>query len=216
MALVGTSGSGKSTIFGLIEKFYDLSVIGSGGFIKIGSRHIEDISTTELRRSIGLVQQEAPLFNRSIRENISYGLCSSSQVDIEEAAKKANIHDWIINQLPQGYDTIVGPRGSLVSGGQRQRIVLARCFLADPPILLLDEATSALDSESETAIQASLLKLAENRSCIMIAHRLSTVQHAHRIYVLSKGLVVEEGSHDELVSLKGGLYAELVSKQNLY
>ena len=183
-------------------------------------KNIDNISTYLLRRSIGLVQQEAPLFNRTIRENIAYGeqfaTGTVSQEDIESAAKKANIHSWIVDTLPQGYDTVVGPRGSLISGGQRQRIVLARCFLADPSILLLDEATSALDSESESAIQASLLELAQNRTCIMIAHRLSTIQHAHRIYVLDKGTVVENGSHDDLVSKTGGLYAELVSKQNLH
>lgn len=198
VALVGESGSGKSTLSDLLPRFYD---VGSGK-ITIDGIDIRNFKVEDLRREIGIVSQESILFNDTIRNNIAFGKPDATEEEIIAAAKIANAHDFIIQQ-ENGYDTGIGERGNKLSGGQKQRISIARAILKDPEILILDEATSALDTESEKLVQDALEKLMNNRTSIVIAHRLSTVRHADEIIVLQNGDIVERGKHDELISQKG-------------
>lgn len=201
VALVGPSGSGKTTICNLLPRFYDVT----GGRVAIDGKDVRELTLESLRGQIGIVQQDVYLFCGTIRENIAYGKPGASQEEIVDAAKKANIHDFI-ESLPEGYDTYVGERGTRLSGGQKQRISIARVFLKNPPILILDEATSALDNESERWIQKSLDVLAHDRTTITIAHRLSTIQNADEILVVADNGIAERGTHEELLRL-GGIYA---------
>ena len=201
IALVGASGSGKTTICSLLPRFYDVSE----GRITIDGKDVRKLTLQSLREQIGLVQQDVYLFCGSIRENIAYGRPDASMEEIIEAAKKANIHEFIM-ELPDGYETFVGERGTRLSGGQKQRISIARVFLKNPSILILDEATSALDNESEKFIQQSLEELAKDRTTITIAHRLSTIRNADEILVVAENGIAERGTHDELLA-KGGIYA---------
>ena len=201
VALVGPSGSGKTTICSLLPRFYDVT----GGRILIDGKDIRSLTLESLRNRIGLVQQDVYLFCGSIKENIAYGKPDASMEEIVDAAKKANIHDFILS-LPDGYDSYVGERGTRLSGGQKQRISIARVFLKNPPILILDEATSALDNESERWIQHSLEELAKNRTTITIAHRLSTIRNADEILVVADTGIAERGTHEELMALNG-IYA---------
>ncbi len=198
LALVGASGAGKSTLTNLIPRFFEVS----DGQILIDDLNLKQIKIESLRHCIALVTQETILFNDSIANNICYGKPDCTEQDMKDAARAANADDFI-QQLPNGYHTVIGERGMMLSGGQRQRISIARAVLKDAPILILDEATSALDSESEIAVQDALGHLMKNRTTIVIAHRLSTIQHAHRICVLEKGQMVELGSHKELIQNKG-------------
>lgn len=201
IALVGPSGSGKTTICSLLPRFYDVT----GGSIRIDGKDIRSLSLESLRNNIGLVQQDVYLFCGSIKDNISYGKPGASIEEIIDAAKKANIHDFIMS-LPDGYDSYVGERGTRLSGGQKQRISIARVFLKNPSILILDEATSALDNESERWIQHSLEELAKNRTTITIAHRLSTIRNADEILVVADTGIAERGTHEELLAANG-IYA---------
>ena len=201
IALVGPSGSGKTTICSLLPRFYDVT----GGSITIDGKDVRRLTLQSLRNQIGLVQQDVYLFCGSIRENIAYGRPDASMDEIVEAAKKANIHEFIMG-LPDGYETFVGERGTRLSGGQKQRISIARVFLKNPSILILDEATSALDNESERFIQQSLEELAKDRTTITIAHRLSTIRNADEILVVAESGIAERGTHEELLE-KGGIYA---------
>ncbi len=207
IAFVGPSGAGKSTIANLIPRFYDVT----GGSISIDGHDVRDLTIDSLRGTIGIVPQETVLFSSSVRENIRYGRLDATDEEIEEAARDANAHDFIM-ELPKGYDTEIGERGLTLSGGQRQRIAIARALLKDPRILILDEATSALDTESEKIVQAALDRLMVGRTSFVIAHRLSTIFDADQIYVIDHGRVVEHGTHDELLE-KDGLYAELYHLQ---
>ena len=209
VALVGPSGGGKTTILNLIPRFYD----ATAGRVTIDGTDIRDVTLASLRDQIALVTQEPFLFDDSIRANIAYARPKASQDEIETAARAAAAHDFILS-LPAGYDTLVGEAGARLSGGQRQRIAIARAFLKDAPILLLDEATSALDTESEAQVQAALARLMAGRTTILIAHRLSTVRGADRIYVIDRGQVVETGDHDSLIKTRG-LYARLARSQDL-
>ena len=206
-ALVGPSGAGKSTVLNLIPRFYDVTA----GAVRIGGHDVRDLTLESLRASIALVTQETGLFNDTVRNNIAYGRPDATGDEIIEAARDAAA-DGFISRLPEGYDTMVGERGVFLSGGQRQRISIARAMLKNAPILLLDEATSALDTESEQKVQAALHRLMAGRTTIVIAHRLSTVVDADRIYVFDKGQVVESGTHADL-SAAGGLYARLARSQ---
>ena len=206
-ALVGASGSGKTTICHLIPHFYEVT----SGQILVDGKDIREISRVSLRRNIGIVQQDIYLFNASIRDNILYGRLDADEEDVIEAAKRANIHDYIMS-LPQGYDTQIGERGVRLSGGQKQRLSIARVFLKNPPILILDEATSALDNTTEIMIQQALDELCRGRTTIVVAHRLSTVRNADEIAVLVDGRIAEQGSHDELMELNGE-YAKLYNLQ---
>ena len=208
IGLVGHSGSGKTTLTRILLRFSDID----GGAITIDGQNIASVTQDDLRTAIAYVPQEPLLFHRSIKENIAYGRPGATDEQIFEAARKANAAEFI-DQLPAGYDTLVGERGVKLSGGQRQRIVIARAILKDAPILVLDEATSALDSESELLIQAALQELMKKRTAIVIAHRLSTIQKMDRIIVLEKGVIVEQGSHEELVKQKG-VYAQLWAHQS--
>lgn len=204
VALVGPSGGGKTTLCNLIPRFYEID----SGAITIDGMDIRDMSRYSLRRNIGIVQQDVFLFNGTIRENIAYGDLDATDEQIIEAAKKANIHDYVMT-LEEGYDTNVGERGVKLSGGQKQRISIARVFLKNPSILILDEATSALDNATEMLIQQSLSELAKGRTCIIVAHRLSTIKNADEIIVLTKDGIEECGTHDELMKLNkmyAGLY----------
>jgi subfamily B ATP-binding cassette protein MsbA len=207
LALVGPSGAGKSTIFNLIPRFYD----PTEGQICLDGIDLRSIALLSLRTQIGLVPQETQLFSGTIRENLRYGKLDASDVELAAAARAANAEEFI-EQLPQGYDTLVGERGVKLSGGQRQRIAIARAILKDPRILLLDEATSSLDSESEGLVQEALERLMKNRTTVVIAHRLSTVQNATRIAVLDQGHLIELGTHAELFA-SDGLYARLYRLQ---
>ncbi|MBQ1290711.1 MAG: ATP-binding cassette domain-containing protein, partial [Lachnospiraceae bacterium] len=202
VALVGPSGGGKTTLCSLLPRFYDVT----GGSVRVDGLDVRSVTQKSLRQAIGIVQQDVYLFAGSVRDNIAYGKPDASQEEIEEAAKKADIHDFIMT-LPDGYNTYVGERGARLSGGQKQRIAIARVFLKNPPILILDEATSALDNESERYIQKSLDLLAKGRTTITIAHRLSTIRGADEIIVLDADGIRERGSHQELLD-RGGLYAE--------
>lgn len=208
VALVGPSGAGKSTIASLVLRFYD----PVQGRITIDGRDAREYDLSSLRDRMSVVPQEVLLFGGSIRENIAYGKPGASQAEIEDAARKANAHEFIAS-FPEGYDTVVGERGIQLSGGQRQRIAIARAVLKDPAILILDEATSALDTASEKLVQDALDKLMKGRTSIVIAHRLSTVRNADRILVLDKGTVVQSGPHDELIADAGGLYFNLSRTQ---
>ena len=208
IAIVGPSGSGKTTLVDLIPRFYDPV---SGG-IRIDGIDIRDLSVKTLREKIGIVTQETILFNDTVRSNIAYGLETCPMEEIEGAARAANIHDVIMN-MPQGYSSIIGERGVKLSGGERQRLSLARAILKNPPILILDEATSALDTESEILVQEAIDRLMTGRTSIVIAHRLSTVQHADRIFVLDAGRIVEVGKHSELLLNPAGLYRKLYDLQ---
>ena len=207
LALVGPSGGGKTTICHLIPRFYFLEQ----GHIYIDDIDIGEYTLNSLREKIGIVQQDVFLFGGSIKQNIAYGKPSASDEEILEAAKKANIIDFI-NSLPNGWDTEIGERGVRLSGGQKQRLSIARLFLKNPPILILDEATSALDNTTEMLIQRSLNELAKGRTCLIVAHRLSTIKNADEIAVISKGKIMEMGSHDELIKLNG-IYADLYKLQ---
>ena len=207
VALVGPSGAGKTTLCHLIPRFYELNE----GKITIDGMDIRDMSRYDLRRNIGMVAQDVFLFNGTIRENIAYGKLDATDEEIIEAAKKANIHEYILT-MENGYDTQVGERGVKLSGGQKQRISIARVFLKDPAILILDEATSALDNATEMLIQESLEELSKGRTCIVVAHRLSTIKNADEIIVLTRDGVEERGTHDELLE-KQGLYASLYQYQ---
>lgn len=207
VALVGASGAGKSTVLNLIPRFYDTN----SGHVLIDGQNVRDITLKSLRNSIALVSQEVLLFDDTVRANIAYGRPEASDAEIIEAAQHAGAHEFILD-LPEGYDTEVGPRGSKLSGGQRQRIAIARAMVRDASILLLDEATSALDSESERKVQAALNTLMTGKTTVVIAHRLSTVVEADIIYVLDGGRVLESGGHAELLA-KGGAYAKLYALQ---
>lgn len=207
IALVGPSGGGKTTICSLLPRFYDVKE----GAIRVDGKDIRTLTLQSLRKAIGIVQQDVYLFTGSVKDNIAYGKPGCSDEEIMEAAKKANIHDFIMS-LPDGYDTYVGERGTRLSGGQKQRISIARVFLKDPKILILDEATSALDNESERHIQKSLEELAKNRTCITIAHRLSTIRNADEIIVISEKGMEERGTHEDLLA-KGGTYAKYYKMQ---
>ncbi|MEI6559547.1 MAG: ABC transporter ATP-binding protein [Rhodospirillaceae bacterium] len=208
VALVGPSGAGKSTCLNLIPRFYDVL----RGSVAIGGEDIRDVALSSLRSRIALVSQEVALFDQSIRENIAYSLPGATEEQIVAAARSAAAHDFIVT-LPHGYDTLVGEHGVKLSGGQRQRIAIARAMLRDAPVLLLDEATSSLDTESERAVQGALRTLQRGRTTLVIAHRLSTVVDADRIYVLDQGRVVESGSHAELLH-HNGLYSRLYGLQS--
>jgi ATP-binding cassette, subfamily B, bacterial MsbA len=209
VALVGPSGGGKSTILNLIPRFYD----PSAGRVLIDGEDVRDVTLTSLRAQIALVTQEPFLFDDTIFANIAYAHPDAGQAAVERAAREAAAHDFIL-ALPHGYETQVGEAGARLSGGQRQRIAIARAFLKDAPILLLDEATSALDTESEAQVQQALKRLMAGRTTILIAHRLSTVRGADRIYVIDKGRIVETGDHASLMR-KRGLYARLAKSQDL-
>lgn len=208
IALVGQSGAGKSTIVQLLMRYYKLS----GGHITVDGRNINDFNITDLRQNIAIVPQEVMLFGGTIKENIAYGKPDASDAEIIEAARKANALDFI-ESFPDKLATVVGERGVKLSGGQRQRIAIARAILKDPAILILDEATSSLDAESERLVQEALDELMQNRTTIIIAHRLATIRKVDRIYVLRDGLIAEAGTHDELAMLEEGLYANLVKLQ---
>lgn len=204
IALVGGSGGGKSTIINLIPRLYDVT----SGQVTLDGQDIRELTLASLRQHMALVSQDVTLFNDSVAANIGFGDQSLPRAEIEAAAKAADAHDFIM-RLPQGYDTIVGEDGDSLSGGQKQRLSIARAILRDAPILLLDEATSALDADSESKVQAALERLAAGRTTIVIAHRLSTVQNADRIYVLEGGQVIETGTHAKLSKTRGGTYARL-------
>ena len=206
-ALVGPSGGGKTTICHLIPHFYDIA----SGHIFIDGIDINTVTLDSLRRSIGIVQQDIYLFNASIKENILYGRTDATDEEVIEAAKRANIHEYILS-MEHGYDTQIGERGVRLSGGQKQRLSIARVFLKNPPILILDEATSALDNTTEMLIQKSLDELCKGRTTIVVAHRLSTIKNADEIAVIADGTIVEHGSHKSLLA-QNGLYATLYHEQ---
>ncbi len=203
VALVGSSGGGKTTLCSLIPRFYEVTK----GSIRIDGKDIRDVTLKSLRDNIGIVQQDVYLFAGTVYENILYGKPGATREEVIEAAKLANAHDFIM-ELPNGYDTDIGQRGIKLSGGQKQRLSIARVFLKNPPILIFDEATSALDNESENIVKESLERLASNRTTFVIAHRLSTIRNAQRILVLTENGIEEEGTHDELME-KEGIYAQL-------
>ena len=206
-ALVGPSGGGKTTICHLIPHFYDVRE----GEILVDGVNINDITRVSLRKNIGIVQQDVYLFNSSIRDNILYGRLDATEEEVIEAAKRANIHDYVMT-LPDGYDTVIGERGVKLSGGQKQRLSIARVFLKNPAILILDEATSALDNATEIMIQQALDELCKGRTTLVVAHRLSTIKNANEIAVVSGGEICEQGTHTELVE-QGGIYAMLHKQQ---
>lgn len=208
IALVGPSGAGKSTLIQLLLRFYEVTT----GQIQIDGKPISHWSLTSLRSRIGIVPQEVLLFGGSIRDNISYAKPGASEEEIIGAAKKANAWQFI-TQFPEGLDTLVGERGIKLSGGQRQRVAIARAILKDPAILVLDEATSSLDAESEALVQEALNELMKGRTTLIIAHRLATIRKVDRIYVLTEGKIVEQGTHQELVQDAAGVYANLVRLQ---
>ena len=209
VALVGSSGAGKSTLADLVPRFYD----ATEGSISIDGKPIQQIDITALRNQMGIVTQESILFNDTVAKNIAFAIPNAKEEDIIQAAKIANAHDFIM-ELEHGYKTNIGDRGGKLSGGQRQRLSIARAIMKNPPILILDEATSALDTESEKLVQEALSNLMKNRTSIVIAHRLSTIQHANKIVVMEKGRIVEQGTHEELLSLKG-IYHKLIHMQSV-
>lgn len=210
VGLVGHSGSGKTTFVKLIQRLYDVN----DGAIVIDGQNIAAHQQASLRNQIAIVQQEPILFHRTLAENIAYARPEASRAEIVEAAKQANAHDFIMS-LPKQYETLVGERGVKLSGGERQRVAIARAFLADAPILILDEATSSLDSESEVMIQQAMERLMQGRTTLVIAHRLSTVRALDRLLVFDKGRIVEEGNHEALIRLNGGIYRRLFERQAL-
>jgi len=209
IALVGPSGAGKSTLISLIPRFWDVD----GGIVYMDGYDIREVNLSSLREQIGIVPQETILFSDSVYANIQYGKLDATTEEVEAAAKAANAHDFILNDLPEGYQTEVGERGVKLSGGQRQRVAIARAILKDPRILILDEATSSLDSESEGLVQEALEHLMQNRTSFVIAHRLSTVTNADWVLVLNEGRLVEQGTHQSLLAKGDGLYARLYELQ---
>jgi ATP-binding cassette subfamily B protein len=207
VAIVGPSGAGKSTISRILFRFYELT----GGRVLIDGQDIRDVTQSSLRAAIGMVPQDTVLFNDTIEYNIRYGRPDATEREVRDAARLAQIHDFIMT-LPQGYDSLVGERGLKLSGGEKQRVAIARTILKGPPILMLDEATSALDSHTEKDIQDALERVARERTSLVIAHRLSTVVHADNIIVLDHGEIVEQGTHLALLA-RGGLYASLWARQ---
>ncbi|SFI97968.1 ATP-binding cassette, subfamily B [Phyllobacterium sp. CL33Tsu] len=210
VGLVGHSGSGKTTFVKLIQRLHDVKA----GRILIDGQDIAEVRQASLRQQIAIVQQEPILFHRTLAENIAYARPGASQEEIEEAARQASAHEFI-SALPKGYSTLVGERGVKLSGGERQRVAIARAFLADAPILILDEATSSLDSESEVLIQQAMERLMQGRTTLVIAHRLSTVRSLDRLLVFDHGKIVEEGNHEALIRLGGGIYRSLFERQAL-
>ncbi|MBY5635300.1 ABC transporter ATP-binding protein [Rhizobium leguminosarum] len=210
VGLVGHSGSGKTTFVKLIQRLYDVN----SGEIRIDGQDIAAVKQSSLRGQIAIVQQEPILFHRTLAENIAYSRPNASRREIEQAAKQASAHDFIMD-LPKGYETMVGERGVKLSGGERQRVAIARAFLADAPVLILDEATSSLDSESEVQIQQAMERLMNGRTTLVIAHRLSTVRALDRLLVFDKGKIVEEGDHQALIRLNNGIYRRLFERQAL-
>jgi ATP-binding cassette subfamily B protein len=208
VGLVGPSGSGKTSFVKLIQRLYDVDA----GRVTIDGQDVALATQASLRRQVAIVPQEPVLFHRTLAENIGYGRPEASQAEIEQAARLANAHDFIV-ALPKGYRTLVGERGVKLSGGERQRVAIARAFLADAPILILDEATSSLDSVSEAAIQQAMERLMVGRTAIVIAHRLSTVRALDRILVFAAGRIVEDGSHDDLLVVDDGHYRRLFERQ---
>jgi ATP-binding cassette subfamily B protein len=208
LALVGHSGSGKTTFVKLVQRLYDVT----SGQIVIDGVDVRSVTQTSLRQAIAVVQQDPVLFHRTLAENIAYGRPQATEAEIVAAAKRANAHDFIM-RLERGYATLVGERGVKLSGGERQRVAIARAFLADAPILILDEATSSLDAESEAAVQQAIERLMQNRTTIVIAHRLSTVRAMDRLIVFDKGRIVEDGDHDRLMRLDHGIYRRLFERQ---
>jgi subfamily B ATP-binding cassette protein MsbA len=207
-AIVGHSGAGKTTLVNLVPRFYDVT----GGAILIDGVDVRNVTLRSLRGQVGIVTQDTVLFDDTIARNIAYGSPTAAQTEIEAAARAAHAHEFVMT-LPAQYETRIGERGQRLSGGQRQRLAIARALLKNPPILILDEATSALDAESELLVQDALARLMQNRTSLVIAHRLSTVRRADQIIVLERGRIVEVGRHDELVSRQGGAYAKLYSLQ---
>jgi len=210
VGLVGHSGSGKTTFVKLIQRLYDVN----SGSIRIDGQDIAEVTQSSLRGQIAIVQQEPILFHRTLAENIAYGRPNASRREIENAAKQASAHHFIMD-LPKRYETMVGERGVKLSGGERQRVAIARAFLADAPVLILDEATSSLDSESEVQIQQAMERLMDGRTTLVIAHRLSTVRALDRLLVFDKGMIVEEGDHQALIRLNNGIYRRLFERQAL-
>jgi subfamily B ATP-binding cassette protein MsbA len=208
VAIVGPSGAGKSTLVDLVPRFYD----PTDGSIAIDGLDLRSVELKSLRELIGIVTQETILFNDTVRNNIAYGLDDCPIEKIIDAARAANAHNFI-REMPNGYESVIGERGVKISGGERQRLALARAILKNPPILILDEATSALDTESEILVQEAIERLMAGRTSIVIAHRLSTVQHADRIVVLEGGRVVETGKHASLLRKRTGLYKKLFNLQ---
>jgi subfamily B ATP-binding cassette protein MsbA len=207
IAFVGSSGSGKTTLVSLLPRFYD----PTGGQILIDGVDLQTCSLRSVRGQIGIVSQEVVLFDDTVRNNIGYGRQGATPDDVMRAAQLAYAHEFIV-RMPAGYDTLIGERGLKLSGGERQRLAIARAILRDPPILILDEATSALDTQSERIVQLALTNLMHNRTTLVVAHRLSTIQNANRIVVLDRGRVAEVGSHEELLR-KGGMYKRLHAMQ---
>lgn len=209
VGIVGASGCGKTTVISLLERFYDIK----SGDIRIHGQRLIDLDVHAHRATTGLVSQDTTLYQGSIKDNVLLGTSTEDESKLIQACKDANIHDFIVS-LPEGYDTDSGSRGLALSGGQRQRIAVARALIRDPKLLLLDEATSALDTESEEVVQRALETAAKGRTTVAVAHRLSTIRDADRIFVLDRGVVVEEGTHDELAKMKGR-YWEMVQAQSL-
>jgi subfamily B ATP-binding cassette protein MsbA len=208
VAVVGKSGAGKSTMADLLPRFIDTDQ----GSVLIDGKDVRNLKMTDLRNLMGIVSQTPILFNATFTENIAFGVDLPDMDKVKEAARIANAHDFIM-ETEEGYNNYVGESGNKLSGGQRQRISIARAIMANPPVLILDEATSALDTESERLVQDAILKLMENRTSLVIAHRLSTIQHADVIVVLDDGMIVETGTHAELMNKKDGIYAKLHSFQ---
>jgi subfamily B ATP-binding cassette protein MsbA len=207
VAFVGETGSGKTTVANLLARFYD----PTEGRVTLDGHDLRNVAIADLRALVGVVTQETILFNDTIANNIAYGSPEATREQIEEAARRANAHDFIVAE-PEGYDRVVGEKGFALSGGQRQRVALARAILRNPPILILDEATSALDTATELLVQEAINRVMENRTVFAIAHRLSTVRHADRIFVLDRGKIMESGTHDELYKA-GGRYRTLCDMQ---
>jgi len=207
VAVVGPSGSGKSTLARLLYRFYDVQQ----GRIAIGGEDIREVTQASVRQSIGIVPQDTVLFNDTVEYNIAYGRPGATRAEVEEAARAARIHGFI-ESTPRGYQTMVGERGLKLSGGEKQRVAIARTLLKNPPILIFDEATSALDSANERAIQAELKSAAQNKTTLVIAHRLSTVVDAHEILVMEAGRIIERGTHQQLL-VQGGRYADMWALQ---